>query len=82
MPSVDDENIDHVQRKLNKILETRYDTDKVRKTKIHRKFVNVIIISCSGCHRFAQRLVNILRSKRFRVEKKLALTNREAFFRN
>lgn len=30
MPSADDENVDHIQRKLNKILETRYDTDKVR----------------------------------------------------
>lgn len=29
MPGADKDNIDHVQRKLNKILETRYDTDKV-----------------------------------------------------
>lgn len=30
MPETSEENIDHVQRKLNKILETRYDTDKVK----------------------------------------------------
>lgn len=27
-----DENVDHIQVKLNKILETRYDTDKVKKS--------------------------------------------------
>lgn len=30
MSQADDENVDHIKRKLNKILETRYDTDKVR----------------------------------------------------
>lgn len=29
MPGEDNENIDYIQKKLNKILETRYDTDRV-----------------------------------------------------
>lgn len=36
MPGADNENVDHIQRKLNKILETRYDTDKVKTFKLHR----------------------------------------------
>lgn len=30
MPEPNEPNIDHVQQKLNKIFETRYDTDRVR----------------------------------------------------
>lgn len=30
MTSPEPQQVDHIQRKLNKILETRYDTDKVR----------------------------------------------------
>lgn len=35
MPGADDENVDYIQRKLNKILETRYDTDKVKLMKFY-----------------------------------------------
>lgn len=35
MPSAAGETVDHVQQKLNKILETRYDTDKVNKFNLH-----------------------------------------------
>ena len=31
MPGAENENVDHIQRKISKILETRYDTDKVTK---------------------------------------------------
>ena len=37
MQGAHSENVDHVQQKLNKILETRYDTDKVRKIKLNSK---------------------------------------------
>lgn len=30
MPGADNENVDYIQRKISKILETRYDNDKVK----------------------------------------------------
>lgn len=60
MPGADSENVDHIQRKLNKILETRYDTDRVI------SFENIerhhfIYFPILGHCRFSERLVNLFR---------------------